>query len=103
MLGFHLQGRVSAVIGTHTHVQTADEGVFGGTAYLTDVGMSGVQHSAIGMQFDEVHARFTTRRPHRYKPAHGPATLCGAVLELDGRRARSIERLQWREADAGAA
>ena len=100
VLGYHLQGRASAVIGTHTHVQTADEGVYGGTAYITDVGMSGVQHSSIGMQFEEVHARFTTRRPHRYRPASGPATLCGVVLDLHGRRAGSIERFQWRERDA---
>lgn len=102
VLAFHLQGRASAVIGTHTHVQTADEGVHGGTASITDVGMSGVQHSAIGMQFEEVHARFTTRRPHRYKAAHGRATLCAVVLELDGRRARSVERVQWREPDGAS-
>jgi len=101
-LGYHLQGRASAVIGTHTHVQTADEGVHGGTAYITDVGMSGVQHSAIGMQFEQVHARFTTRRPHRYRPAAGAATVCGVLLDLDGRRARSIERFQWREREADA-
>jgi len=100
VLCYHLQGRVSAVIGTHTHVQTADDGVYGGTAYISDVGMSGVQHSAIGMQFQEVHARFTTRLPHRYRPASGPAALCGVLLDLDGRRARSIERFQWREREA---
>jgi metallophosphoesterase (TIGR00282 family) len=100
VLGYHLQGRASAVIGTHTHVQTADEGVHGGTAYITDVGMSGVQHSSIGMQFDEVHARFLTRRPHRFRPAAGPATLCGVLLDLDGRRARGIERFQWSEPSA---
>ena len=102
-LGYHLQGRASAVIGTHTHVQTADEGIHGGTAYITDVGMSGVQHSAIGMQFEQVHARFTTRRPHRYRPAAGAATVCGVVLDLDGRRARSIERFQWHEREADPA
>jgi calcineurin-like phosphoesterase len=100
VLGYHLQGRASAVIGTHTHVQTADEGVHAGTAYITDVGMSGVQHSSIGMQFDEVHARFTTRRPHRFRPAAGPATLCGVVLDLDGRRTRDIHRFQWGESAA---
>jgi len=100
VMGFHLQGRASAVIGTHTHVQTADEAVHAGTAYITDVGMSGVQHSSIGMQFDEVHARLTTRRPHRYRPASGPATLCGVVLDLDGRRARAIQRFQWGEQEA---
>ncbi len=99
VLGYHLEGRASAVVGTHTHVQTADEVVHGGTAYITDVGMSGVQHSSIGMQFSEVHARFVTKRPHRFRPATGPATLCGVVLDLDGRRARSIERVRWRDED----
>jgi metallophosphoesterase (TIGR00282 family) len=97
VMGFHLQGRVSAVIGTHTHVQTADEAVHAGTAYITDVGMSGVQHSSIGMQFEEVHARFTTRRPHRFRPASGHATLCGVIVDMDGRRALGIHRFQWEE------
>lgn len=100
VMGYHLQGRASAVIGTHTHVQTADEAVHAGTAYITDVGMSGVQHSSIGMQFEEVHARFVTRRPHRFRPAAGPATLCGVVLDFDGRRARDIRRFQWGEQEA---
>jgi calcineurin-like phosphoesterase len=64
--------------------------------------MTGVQHSAIGMQFDEVHARFLTKRRHRFRPASGPATLCGVVLDLDGRRARSVQRLQWRDEGDGA-
>ncbi|MDF1523668.1 MAG: TIGR00282 family metallophosphoesterase [Trueperaceae bacterium] len=97
VLGYHLRGRASAVIGTHTHVQTADEEIVDGTAYLTDVGMTGVQHSSIGMQFAEVHARFTTKRPHRFRPAVGPATLCAVHLDLNGRRARAIERVQWRD------
>jgi len=92
---YHLAGRVSAVIGTHTHVQTADETVMRGTAYVTDVGMSGVQASSIGMGFEEVHARFVHKLPRRYRPAQGRATLCGAVLELEGGRARSIRRLRW--------
>jgi calcineurin-like phosphoesterase len=65
--------------------------------------MSGVQHSAIGMQFEQVHARFTTRRPHRYRPAAGAATVCGVLLDLDGRRARSIERFQWHEREVDPA
>jgi metallophosphoesterase (TIGR00282 family) len=101
VLGYHLQGRASAVLGTHTHVQTADEGIHAGTAYLTDVGMTGVQHSAIGMQFAEVHARFLTKRRHRFRPASGPATLCGVVLDLDGRRARAVQRLQWSDGGGG--
>lgn len=101
VLGYHLRGRASAVIGTHTHVQTADESVFDGTAYITDVGMSGVQESSIGMQFEEVHARFTTRRPHRFRPANGRAVLCAVAFDVEGGRARSIERIRWAEQDPG--
>jgi len=92
---YHLAGRASAVIGTHTHVQTADETVYRGTAYITDAGMTGVQTSSIGMGFEEVHARFVSKLPRRYRPASGDATLSGVVLELEGRRARAIRRLQW--------
>jgi hypothetical protein len=101
-MGYHLAGRASAVLGTHTHVQTADETIVRGTAYLTDVGMTGVQASSIGMGFEEVHYRFVHHLPRRFRPASGPATLCGVVLELDGGRARSIERLQWAGPDGAA-
>lgn len=100
VMAYHLQGRVSAVIGTHTHVQTADEGVHGGTAFITDAGMSGVQHSAIGMAFEAVHARMTTLRPHRFQPASGRASVCGVWLTLEGRKALSVERFQWDEPEA---
>jgi len=95
IMGYHLRGRVAAVIGTHTHVQTADEFIAQGTAYLTDAGMTGVQDSAIGMRYEEVHYRFTKQLPKRFSPAEGVATLCGVVLELSQGRAQSIERLQW--------
>lgn len=95
VMGFHLAGRVSAVIGTHTHVQTADETLMRNTAYITDVGMTGVQNSSIGMAFDEVHYRFVRKMPRRFKPATGDGTMCAVALDLDGRRARSIERLRW--------
>lgn len=94
-MGEFLAGRVAAVIGTHTHVQTADEIVKRGTAYITDVGMTGVQDSAIGMRFDEVLYRFTTGLPKRYKPADAPGTVCAVALTLTGARATAIERLQW--------
>ena len=94
-MGEHLAGRVAAVIGTHTHVQTADEIIKRGTAYLTDVGMTGVQDSAIGMRFDEVLYRFTTGLPRRYKPADAPGTVCAVALTLSGARATQIERIQW--------
>ena len=100
VMGYHLAGRASAVIGTHTHVQTADETITDGTAYITDVGMSGVQFSSLGMNFEEVHYRFVTKLPRRFKPSERPGTLCGVALEIEAGRARSIERIQWR-ADAG--
>ena len=103
VLAYHLEGRASAVIGTHTHVQTADEAIHRGTASITDVGMTGVQRSSIGMRFEEVHHRMRTKRPRRFKPATGRGTLCAVVLDLEGRRARSIERIRWDDPDAGEA
>ncbi len=78
-------GQVSAVVGTHTHVPTADARVLpGGTAYLTDAGMSGDYDSIIGMEKHEPVLRFMTRIPSgRFTPAAGPATLCGALIEID--------------------
>ena len=95
VMGYHLQGRASAVIGTHTHVQTADETIISGTAYITDVGMTGVQHSSIGMRFEEVHKRFTQKLPARYKPADGPATLCALEMDVEDGKAKRVERIQW--------
>ncbi len=78
-------GRVTAVIGTHTHVPTADARVLpGGTAYLTDAGMCGDYDSIIGMDKGEPLHRFTARIPSsRFTPALGPATLCGVLIEVD--------------------
>jgi len=95
VMGYHLAGRVSAVIGTHTHVPTADETVFRGTAYITDVGMTGVQASSIGMAFEEVHDRFVHKLPRRFRPAHGPASVMAVAVEVEGRRATSIRRIRW--------
>lgn len=95
-LGFHLDGRVSAVLGTHTHVQTSDEGVLpGGTAYLTDVGMTGVVDSVLGMSTSAVLSRFVTQVPGKFELAEGPAALNGAVIEIDAEtgRATSIRRI----------
>lgn len=97
IMGYHLRGRVSAVIGTHTHVQTADEGVFSGTAYITDVGMTGVQDSSIGMAYEEVHYRFVRKLPRRFRPAEGRASVCAVALTLEGARAVAIERIHWHE------
>lgn len=97
VMGYHLRGRVTAVIGTHTHVQTADEQVTGGTAYITDAGMTGVLDSSLGMDFPEVHYRFTRQLPRRYRPAAGPGTLCGVIIGISGTKAVSIERVRWQE------
>jgi metallophosphoesterase (TIGR00282 family) len=95
-MGFHLDGRVTAVVGTHTHVQTADEQILeGGTAYLTDLGMSGPHDSVIGMKRDGVLARFRTGLPQSFKPAADGARMQGALIEADERsgRAQLIERI----------
>jgi metallophosphoesterase (TIGR00282 family) len=80
-----VDGRVSLVVGTHTHVPTSDERVLsGGTAYVTDIGMCGDFDSVIGMQKEEPMRRFVTRLPSsRFEAATGPATLCGIAVELD--------------------
>lgn len=96
-MGFYLDGRVTAVIGTHTHVQTADSQLLPkGTAYLTDVGMTGSVHSVLGVRPEDAVRRFVTRMPQRLHQDDGPYMLCGAVLELDAdtRRARSIQCIQ---------
>ncbi|HZW99705.1 MAG TPA: TIGR00282 family metallophosphoesterase [Trueperaceae bacterium] len=89
----HLAGRVALLIGTHTHVQTADETVYKGTAYITDVGMTGVQGSSIGMRYEDVFHRLVTKLPRRYRPAEGQATVCAVSVEISGTRAASIQRL----------
>lgn len=96
----HLAGRAAALVGTHTHVQTADETLYKGTAYITDIGMTGVQASSIGMRFEEVHERLVAKLPRRYRPAEGPATVCAVALEISGTRATAIRRL-WEAGSAG--
>ena len=96
----YLDGRASAVVGTHTHVQTADERLLpGGTAFLTDVGMCGPQHSVIGMAVQVVLNKFITQRPHRMEVAAGPVVLCGVVVDVDPKtgHAAHIERVQIRD------
>ncbi len=96
--GWHVDGRVTAVVGTHTHVATADERVLpGGTAYITDVGMTGPYDSVIGVDKQAVIERFRTQRPVRFTPAEGDARLCGVLIVADPEtgRAASIERVQW--------
>jgi hypothetical protein len=96
-MGHYLDGRVSAVIGTHTHTPTADDRVLpGGTAYMSDIGMCGDYDSVIGMEKSEPMNRFLTKMPsQRFQPAAGEATLCGVIVETDDKgRAVSIEALR---------
>ena len=98
--GWHVDGRVTAVVGTHTHVPTADARVLpGGTAYITDVGMTGPYDSVIGMDRHAALERFRTQRPVKLSPAENDARLCGVVIDADPAtgRARSIEPVVWKE------
>jgi len=83
-MGWHLDGRVSAVAGTHTHVQTADARVLpGGTAYISDLGLTGPLDSVIGMDPESALIRLITFVPGKFTPAKGPAMLNGAVIAID--------------------
>ncbi len=98
-LGYYLDGRVSAVIGTHTHVQTADEQILsGGTGYLTDAGMTGAQDAIIGNQKEPALQRFLTQLPVRLEVAKQNPLLCAVLLTLDEETGRciAIERVQER-------
>ena len=95
-LGWYLDGRVTALIGTHTHVPTADERVLPrGTAYITDVGMTGPYEGVIGVKKELVIGRFLNNMPVRFEPATGDTRLCAVVVDGDDAtgRARSIERV----------
>lgn len=95
-MGWYLDGRVSAVVGTHRHVQTADERVLpGGTAYITDLGMTGPTEGVIGVDRQAIINRFLHQMPARFEPAKGPAALHGVVIVVDPEsgRASQIRRL----------
>jgi len=99
-MGWHLDGRVTAVLGTHTHVPTADERVLpGGTAYQTDVGMSGPYDSVIGVEKDLVLHRFVTGMPGKFEAAKGDPKMCAALINCDAGtgRALKIERIMLGE------
>jgi metallophosphoesterase (TIGR00282 family) len=96
-MGWYADGRVSAVLGTHTHIQTADEKVLPkGTAYITDVGMTGPYDSVIGQIKERIIERYLTGLPNKFEVASSPATLCGAIVDVDAAtgRAVSITRVQ---------
>ena len=99
-LGFYLDGRVSAVVGTHTHVQTADERILSeGTGYLTDVGMTGSQDAIIGNLKESAMERFLTQLPVRLEVAKKDPQLCGVLLTINEETGccEAIERIQQRD------
>jgi hypothetical protein len=96
-MGRYLDGQVSAVIGTHTHVQTSDEQILPkGTAYISDAGMCGPHDSVLGRDVDAVFKRFLTQMPQRMEVATGKIELCGVIVDVDedSGQARAIERLR---------
>jgi hypothetical protein len=99
-MGWHLDGRVTAVLGTHTHIPTADERILpGGTAYQTDVGMSGPYDSVIGVEKDLVLHRFRTGMPGKFEAAKGNPKMCAALITCDAStgRASAIQRIMLGE------
>lgn len=99
-MGWHLDGKVTLVVGTHTHVQTADERILpNGTACLTDAGMTGPHDSIIGMEREPALARFLTGMPSRFEPASGNPRLNGVVVDADDTtgRATFIRRISYSE------
>ena len=97
-LAWHLDGRVAAVIGTHTHVPTADTRLLpGGTAFQTDAGFTGPLNSVIGADPAGPIEKFLTERPHRFGVAGGPAELNGVIVQMAGNRALAVERYRYVE------
>lgn len=91
-MGRMLDGKVSLVVGTHTHVQTADERIFpGGTGYLTDAGMCGPDESVLGRSVESVVWRFKSGLPTRFPIAKGPVRLCGVVVDVDSETGNCLE------------
>ena len=104
-LGWHFNGKVSAVVGTHTHIQTADEWILpGGTGYISDVGMCGPTHSVIGVMRERVIEKFMTGLPRRFDIAKGPSHFCAVLIEADdgtGQCTRITRILKREETSAG--
>jgi hypothetical protein len=97
-MGWYLDGKVTAVVGTHTHVQTADDRILPkGTAYLTDAGMTGPHDSIIGVEVEPALARFTTAMPQKFETATANPRLNGVIVEADEQtgHATEIERLSY--------
>src|SRR5205814_7943286 len=103
-MGYHLDGKVSAVVGTHTHVPTCDHRLLPkGTAYCTDLGMTGPYDSVIGVEAETVVRRFITAMPGRFETAKGDPRFAAAVVSVDPKtgRATAIDRMLLGEADVG--
>ena len=94
----YFKSKLTAVLGTHTHVQTADERIKDGCAFITDVGMCGAYNSVLGRDIEEVFDLNIRKIPSRFKPAEGPAILCGVIIQIDDKtnRAVNIKRIQIR-------
>jgi metallophosphoesterase (TIGR00282 family) len=91
-MAWMLDGQISAVIGTHTHVETADERIMPkGTAHITDVGMTGPEHSILGMKGESIVARFLNRMPVRFEVASGPVALCAVSITVDDKTGLATE------------
>lgn len=95
-MGFYLSGRASAVIGTHTHVQTADEQIIGGTGYITDAGMTGPRDSVLGVEKDIIIEKFLSYQPQKHIFAEGDCEINGVCLDIDVKSGKctSIERIR---------
>lgn len=90
-MGFYLDGRVSAVVGTHTHVQTADEQILeGGTGYITDLGMTGTVQSVLGVDPKIVTDKFRYNMPARFDFIRGSAYLCGVIFDIDDKSGKTV-------------
>lgn len=99
-LANYFDGRVTAVVGTHTHVQTADEKILpNGTAYITDLGMVGAENSILGMTVEPVIKRFMTGRPSKFEVAEGAAVYCALLIDIDDKtnRAFSVKRIRVKQ------
>lgn len=97
--GYFMDGKVSAIIGTHTHIQTADEKILPeGTAYISDVGMTGPENSVIGIEKEQVIHRFLTNIPVRFETAKGVGIFSAVVVDINEKtgKAAAIQRLQLR-------
>jgi 2',3'-cyclic-nucleotide 2'-phosphodiesterase len=96
-MGWYADGRVSAILGTHTHVPTADEVILPkGTAYITDVGMTGPYDSVIGQKKELIIERYLTGLPNKFEVAEGAATLCGAIVDVDEKTGKALSIVRVR-------